>query len=248
MKFKLALLITTLILCSFAWSQTTPPATTTPSTDQKLKRHAEMQKKMTENMEQYHEGQGMGHGFGQSSGPEFGRQGFGREMGRGRGTGFGGGMGRGHRGGAMGAMRWWKNAELAKHLNMTEVQITQLEKIWQDARLKNIDLRAEAQKQQALLQPLIESETPDESKILQQMDRVSASHSALAKSAVSEHLAMQKVLTPEQVKQLKAFHAAHAPKRMQMNMRRPWPEGNGIRHGAQRPHDGGEDDDDDIND
>ena len=148
----------------------------------------------------------------------------------------------------MGAMRWWKNAEMAKHINLTEAQSAQMDKIWQDARLKNIDLRADAQKQQALLQPLMEAETPDETKILQQMDRVSAARSTLAKAAVSEHLAMHKVLTPDQIKQLKAFHAEHAPHRMQMNMRRLGPGGNRMRR-APRPNGGGGDDDedDDIN-
>ena len=114
--------------------------------------------------------------------------------------------------------------------------------------MKSIDLRADAQKQQALLLPLLESDTPDEAKILQQMDRVSAAHSALTKSAVSEHLAMHKVLTPDQIKQLKVFHAEHAHRRMQMNMRRPGPAGNQM-HRFRVPNGSGDNDeeDDDIN-
>jgi|GEM_PF-4850095 len=242
MKRKFSMLIITMAFCSLAWSQSTPAATPTPSGDQKVQRRVEINKHVVGGMEQVHEGMGLGQGDGQG----FGRQGFGhgmgRGMGRGRAAGFTGGRGAGHRGANM---RWWKNAEMAKHINLTETQTAQLDKIWQDARLKNIDLRADTQKQQALLQPLMESESPDETKILQQIDRVASARTALAKAAVSEHLAMHKVLTPEQIKKLQAFHEAHAPHPIQMNMRRP--SGN-MMHRSPRPNGGDyEEDDDDDN-
>src|SRR6266481_6636753 len=113
MKRKFSILIITMSFCSLAWTQSTPADNTAPSADKKMQRHIEIKKDIVGGMEQRHEGMGYDQGRG---------QGFGRGMGRGRGAGFGGGRDREHRGGPMGAMRWWKNAEMVKHINLTEAQ------------------------------------------------------------------------------------------------------------------------------
>src|SRR5579859_721925 len=58
--------------------------------------------------------------------------------------------------------KWWKNSELAKEIDLTYAQADQMEKIFQDTRLKLIDLHANLAKAEAMLEPLMESDSPDE--------------------------------------------------------------------------------------
>jgi len=101
-----------------------------------------------------------------------------------------------------------------------------MDMIWQDAHLKNIDLRADAQKQQALRNHFDGGRRHrDETKILQQMDRVSAARSRLGKSRGSEHLgnATQYYTGPRST--VDRLHANHAPHRNAVNYAPPRPLG-----------------------
>src|SRR5512143_360015 len=68
--------------------------------------------------------------------------------------------------------KWWKNPELAQNLGLTDDQISKMEKIFQDHRLKLIDLHAALQKQEALLEPMVEADHPEEDRVLSQIDQV----------------------------------------------------------------------------
>src|SRR4051812_23420066 len=66
------------------------------------------------------------------------------------------GMARGEGGGPFPPGKWWKNSELAQKIGISEAQTQQMEKIFQDTRLKLIDLHANLEKQEALMEPLVE--------------------------------------------------------------------------------------------
>src|SRR5262245_28097141 len=61
--------------------------------------------------------------------------------------------------------KWWKNAEIVKELQLSDDQLQRLEKTFQDSRLHLIDLHAALQKEEAQLEPLIQSDNPDESQV-----------------------------------------------------------------------------------
>lgn len=113
---------------------------------------------------------------------------------------------------------WWKNSEIAKELNLTDVQQKQLEKTFLDQRMKLIDLNADLERQELKLEPLINGDTIDESAVSQQLDQVVAARGRLEKSNAMMHVSMRKVLTQEQWKKLQGMH--------KMRMRDPgWPGG-----------------------
>ena len=87
----------------------------------------------------------------------------------GAGPGMGHGMGSGGRGIGMGG-KWWTNSELVKKIGLSESQVQQIEKIFQDHRMKLIDFRATFQKQELALQPLVDVDRPDEAKVTAQID------------------------------------------------------------------------------
>lgn len=97
---------------------------------------------------------------------------------------------------------WWKNSETIKQLNITDAQRKQLEQTFMDYRMKLIDLRADAERQELKLQPLMDADQVDENAISQQLDAVIASRGRLEKAHAMMNVNMRKVLTVEQWKKL----------------------------------------------
>jgi Spy/CpxP family protein refolding chaperone len=134
-----------------------------------------------------------------------------RGMGRGTGRGFGGGPSpfanrppaeRGLQVGPGG--RWWNNPEMVEKLSLTADQQKKMDDIFQQNRLKLIDLNATLQKDEVTLEPLVASETPDEAKILAQIDRVAQARAELEKANARFLLGIRRVLTQDQWKKLQA--------------------------------------------
>jgi len=101
-----------------------------------------------------------------------------------------------------GMEEWWTSPRVAEELGLNDQQKQQLEKISQDGRLKMIDLRADLEKQEVILGPLLRTFHPDEAQVLAQVDKVSQARAALEKQRVQTMLASRGVLTDEQWKKL----------------------------------------------
>lgn len=124
--------------------------------------------------------------------------------------------------------KWWKNSEIVKELQLSEAQITQIEQTFLDHRLKLIDLRADVERQEAKLQPLIEADQPDEAKVSAQLDLLLAARGKLEKANAMMMLFIRKTLTIEQWKKLEAIKERRMHMHMQMQMRGPMPPGQGM--------------------
>ena len=101
--------------------------------------------------------------------------------------------------------KWWKNSDVVAKLQLSDAQIKQIEDTFLDYRLKLIDLHAEVERQEARLQPLIEADQPDESKVGAQIDLVIAARGKLEKTNTMMMLAIRRVLSVEQWKKLQAM-------------------------------------------
>src|SRR3989454_12046699 len=101
--------------------------------------------------------------------------------------------------------KWWKNSRIARELGLSEAQISQIEQTFLEQRLKLIDLRADLEKQEARLQPLIEADQPDEAKVSAQIDQVLAARGRLEKANAMMMLAIRRALSVEQWKKLQSF-------------------------------------------
>ena len=102
--------------------------------------------------------------------------------------------------------KWWKNSQLVQKLGLSDAQVQQIEKIFQDHRLQLIDLRANLEKQETLLQPLVEADRPDDAQVSAQIDKVAQARASLEKSNALMLLGIRRVLTPDQWKALQAAH------------------------------------------
>jgi periplasmic protein CpxP/Spy len=103
--------------------------------------------------------------------------------------------------------RWWNNPQLAQQIGLTADQQKKMDDIMQQHRLKLIDLNAALQKQEAIMQPLMEADQPDEGKILAQIDAIAQARAELEKGNARMLLGIRQVLTPDQWKKLQTLRA-----------------------------------------
>ncbi|MFY9728628.1 MAG: Spy/CpxP family protein refolding chaperone, partial [Bryobacteraceae bacterium] len=100
------------------------------------------------------------------------------------------------------AGKWWDNPELSRQLNLTADQQKKMDEVFQQHRLRLIDLHAALEKEEAILDPLINAANPDDAKVLPQIDRVAQARAELEKANARLLLGLRHVLTPEQWKML----------------------------------------------
>jgi Spy/CpxP family protein refolding chaperone len=101
--------------------------------------------------------------------------------------------------------RWWDNPEIATKLNLTPDQQKKMDEAFQQSRLNLIDLVAAVQKQEAIMEPLLAADQPDEAKIIAQIDRVAQARADLEKAHARMLLGLRSVLTADQWQKLQAL-------------------------------------------
>jgi Spy/CpxP family protein refolding chaperone len=100
------------------------------------------------------------------------------------------------------AGRWWTDPQLAQTLGLTDDQKQKMDDVFQKNRLSLIDLSAALQKQEAIMEPLLQADRPDEAKVLAQIDKVASARAELEKANARMLFGIRSVLTPEQWKKL----------------------------------------------
>jgi Spy/CpxP family protein refolding chaperone len=88
-------------------------------------------------------------------------------------------------------------------IGVSDEQVQKIEKIFQAHRLELIDLHAALEKQEAILEPFIEADRPDEAQVIAQIDKVAQARANLEKSNAQMLLAIRRVLTVDQWKKLR---------------------------------------------
>ena len=98
--------------------------------------------------------------------------------------------------------KWWTSPEMAQKLNLTEEQKRRMDDIFQQHRLKLIDLQASLEKEEISLEPLVGADQPDDAKVFAQIDRVALARAELEKANSRMLWQVRRVLTADQWKQL----------------------------------------------
>jgi periplasmic protein CpxP/Spy len=102
--------------------------------------------------------------------------------------------------------KWWQDSDVAKKLQLTDGQISQLNQIFYQHRLRLIDCTAEMEKADLKLDNLLDTEAPDDNQVNSQVDAVLAARSKLERDFTGMNVDVRKVLTLQQWQQLKAIH------------------------------------------
>lgn len=99
---------------------------------------------------------------------------------------------------------WWHNPDLVQKLTLTPDQQKRMDDILQQSRLQLIDLRANVEKQEVLMEPMLSDNPPDTNKILAQIDHTAQARAELEKANAKMLLGIRGVLTPDQWTKLQA--------------------------------------------
>ena len=110
--------------------------------------------------------------------------------------GWGEGMRSGFRIGPPGI--WWHNPDLIQKLTLTPDQQKRMDDILQQSRLQLVDLRANVEKQELLMEPMLAANPPDTNKVLAQIDHTAQARAELEKANAKMLLGIRNVLTPDQ--------------------------------------------------
>src|ERR1019366_7262044 len=105
---------------------------------------------------------------------------------------------------AMPQGRWWNNPEMVQKLTLTADQQKKMDDIFQQNRLRLIDLNANTQREEITMEPLMAADTPDEPKILAQIDKIAQARAELEKANARFLLGIRRILTQEQWQKLRA--------------------------------------------
>jgi periplasmic protein CpxP/Spy len=100
--------------------------------------------------------------------------------------------------------RWWMDPALIQKLGLTADQQKRIDALFQQNRLKLIDLSAGVEKEEATLEPLLEADRPDEAQVLSQIDRIAQARAELEKANARMLLGFRGVLSLDQWKKLQA--------------------------------------------
>jgi Spy/CpxP family protein refolding chaperone len=103
--------------------------------------------------------------------------------------------------------KWWTNPLVIRRIGLTDDQQKRVEQVYQQSRLRLIDLRAALEKEEAQLDPLLAAEHPQEGPVLAQIDRVAAARAELEKATARMLFGFRLVLTAEQWQELQSRDA-----------------------------------------
>jgi len=158
--------------------------------------------------------------------------------------GFGGGQGPGAgmgerrppmaRGfGPLGAQaNWWNNPRTVERLKLTDDQRKSMDSIMLEHREKLVDLRANLEKAELGMQPLMGADTPNDAAITAQIDKVVQARGDLERANARFLLAIRDKLTLDQWKLIKDFRASGD---MRGEQRDDWRRDGGPRPGMPGP-------------
>jgi protein CpxP len=108
--------------------------------------------------------------------------------------------------------RWWKQDSIAGRLNLSADQSKKLDENFQQSRVRLIELNAAVEKEEAVLEPLVAAEKPDEAKVRAQIDRIAQARAELEKANAYLLLGARMILTGDQWRRLQDFGSGVGPR------------------------------------
>jgi len=106
--------------------------------------------------------------------------------------------------------KWWQNPDVVSKLALSDAQVTQLNQVFYNHKLKLIDYGADMEKQDLKLQTMLDADQPDEPQVNSQVDQVLSARGKLERQFTAMNLHFRKQLTLEQWRQLKTIRGGDA--------------------------------------
>ena len=98
---------------------------------------------------------------------------------------------------------FWRNAQMVTNLGLSSEQQQRMDEIFRAHRINLIDLNAAVEKEELILEPLVEAlPAGDQARIAAQIDKVASARAELEKANAKMLVNILQVMTPEQVGKL----------------------------------------------
>jgi len=107
--------------------------------------------------------------------------------------------------------KWWQNPDVVSKLGLSDSQVSQLNQIFYNHKMKLIDYGAEMEKQDLKLRTLLDADQPDDGQVSSQVDQVLSARGKLEREFTMMNLDLRKQLSLEQWRQLKTMHGGQGP-------------------------------------
>jgi Spy/CpxP family protein refolding chaperone len=104
--------------------------------------------------------------------------------------------------------KWWQNPDVVSKLGLSDSQVTQLNQVFYNHKMKLIDYGADMEKQDLKLQTMLDADQPDEGQVNSQVDQVLSARGKLEREFTAMNLDLRKQLSLEQWRQLKTIRGA----------------------------------------
>ncbi len=108
---------------------------------------------------------------------------------------------------------WWRSADLAHDLQLTEGEIEQLEQSFEASRLKMTQSKNQVESEQVKLQTLLERRDFDEDAIMAQHERLEKARSELARERFAFFVEVRKIVGHERFQRLLEIRAVKTRER-----------------------------------
>jgi P pilus assembly/Cpx signaling pathway, periplasmic inhibitor/zinc-resistance associated protein len=105
-----------------------------------------------------------------------------------------------------GGKGWWNSSRIIEQLKLTDEQRKGMDAILLQHREKLIDLRANLERAELAMQPLMAADTPNDGAITAQIDKVVQARADLERANARFLLAIREKLTVDQWKQIQTTH------------------------------------------
>ncbi len=106
---------------------------------------------------------------------------------------------------------WWRNPETIKALNLSADQQKKMDDTFRQNRIALIDFKANLEKEQLNLEPIVNANPPDTNKALAQISRIADLRADLEKANAKMLLGLRSQLTTDQWTRLQSMHPGPTP-------------------------------------
>ena len=102
--------------------------------------------------------------------------------------------------------KWWYNQKVVKNLNLTQKEIRQLDKAWENSQRKLIKLKNAVEREQFELDTMLGKKTVDDAKVRKQFNRLESARTDLADERLGFIIRVREIIGAERFQQLKTSY------------------------------------------